>query len=49
MAVALAVIGALLVSLGLGVISLPAGIVVAGAQCIAAAYVVAYLKARAAK
>lgn len=45
----LAVLGIILVSLGAGMWSVPAGFVAAGVQCIAAAYVAAYLKARAAK
>lgn len=46
MAVMLAVAGALLVSFGVGLWAVPAGLVAAGAQCIVAAYVVAYLAAR---
>lgn len=43
---ALAVVGALLVSLGFGLVSVPAGVVTAGIECIAAAYVTSYLRAR---
>jgi hypothetical protein len=46
-AVILAVIGAVLVSVGAGLWNLPAGLVTAGVQCLAAAYVTTYLKARA--
>jgi len=48
-AVALAVLGTLLVSAGVGLWSVPAGLVAAGVQCIAAAYVVAYLQTRKAR
>jgi hypothetical protein len=41
----LAVAGVLLVSLGVGLWSVPAGFVVAGVECIAAAYVITYLRA----
>lgn len=44
--VALAVIGALLIALGIALWSLSAGLVVAGGECVAAAYVASYLKAR---
>lgn len=47
MAVALVVIGVVLVSFGAGMWSLPAGLVAAGVQCIAGAYVTTYLKAKA--
>lgn len=47
MEIVLAVVGVLLVSFGVGLWSLPAGIVVAGVECLAAAYVASYLKARA--
>ncbi len=49
MEIALAVLGIILVSLGAGLIALPAGAIVAGILCIAAAYVTAYTKARAGK
>lgn len=49
MEVVLAVIGIVLVAAGVGMWSVPAGVLVAGAQCIAAAYVSAYVKARAGK
>lgn len=42
----LAVLGVLLVSSGAVLWSPPVGLAVAGGQCIAAAYVVSYLKAR---
>jgi hypothetical protein len=45
-AVALAVVGVVLVSCGFGLWSVPAGLVVAGVQCIGAAYVAGYLKVR---
>lgn len=41
------VVGAVLVSAGLGTWSLAAGLVGAGLQCIAGGYVLGYLKARA--
>lgn len=44
--VALAVVGALLVSVGFGLANFPAGVVTAGVECLAAAYVAAYVKAR---
>jgi len=43
MAVILAVLGALLVAVGCALTSLPLGLLVAGGECIAAAYVIAYL------
>lgn len=46
MEVVLAVFGALLMSFGVALWSLPAGLVLAGAECVAAAYVRSYLKAR---
>lgn len=49
MEVILAVIGAALTSAGTAMWSPAAGVVTAGAQCLAAAYVVAYAKARAAR
>lgn len=49
MEVVLAVVGILLVAAGVGMWSIPAGVVIAGVECIAAAYVSAYVKARAAK
>jgi len=47
MALILAVLGAVLVACGTGLWSLPAGVVTAGLECLAAAYVATYLKARA--
>lgn len=47
MALILAVLGALLVACGTALWSAPAGLVVAGAECLAAAYMATYLKARA--
>jgi hypothetical protein len=46
-AVALAVMGVMLVSAGAGLWNVSAGMVLAGVQCIGAAYVVMYMKARA--
>lgn len=46
MAVILAVVGALLTAIGAGMWSVPAGLLVAGGECLAAAYMVAYMKAR---
>lgn len=46
MAVVLAVIGCVLVASGVAAIHVPAALVVAGVECIAAAYVAAYLRAR---
>lgn len=42
----LAVVGAALISAGTAMWSAPAGVVAAGAECLAAAYALAYLKAR---
>lgn len=39
-------IGALLIALGVALWSLPVGLVAAGTECVAAAYVASYLKAR---
>lgn len=46
LAVALAVAGALAVAVGAGLVCLPAGVIVAGVELLAAAYVVGYLGAR---
>jgi len=46
-AVVLAVLGALLISCGFAMWNIPAGVVTAGAECLVAAYVTTYLKARA--
>ena len=45
----LAVLGALLVAGGFALWSLPFGIVTGGVECLAAAYVSTYLRARAAR
>jgi hypothetical protein len=47
MALILAILGALLVACGAGLWNVPAGLVTAGLECLAAAYVASYLKARA--
>lgn len=44
--VLLAVLGAVLIASGVGLASLPAGLVTGGLECIAGAYVVGYLGAR---
>lgn len=44
--VVLAVAGCVLVPFGVSLASVPAAVVVLGCECIAAAYVVAYLRAR---
>ena len=44
MALILAVVGALLVAAGVGLIFLPAGLIVGGLEAIAAGYVIAYLR-----
>ena len=46
LAATLAVVGALLVAVGAGLAWLPAGLMVGGAEMVAAAYVVGYLGAR---
>jgi hypothetical protein len=45
-ALALAILGALVIALGAGMVYLPAGVVVAGLELLAAAYVVRYLEAQ---
>ena len=45
-ALALAVVGCALIAAGIAVITVPGALIVAGVECIAAAYVVAYLRAR---
>ena len=47
MALILAVLGAFLISCGFALWNIPFGIVTAGAECLVAAYVTTYLKARA--
>jgi hypothetical protein len=47
--VVLALIGAVLVAVGVGMWSLPAGVVIAGVQSMAGAYVIQYMKVRAAR
>lgn len=49
MPIVLAAAGLLLVSAGTGIWNPAFGLIVAGVQCIAAAYVATYLKARAAR
>lgn len=44
--VALVVLGALTVAAGVGLIYLPAGVITAGLEMVAGAYVLAYLKAK---
>lgn len=44
--VALAVLGALAIAVGVGMVFLPAGVIVAGVEALAAAYVIRYLEAR---
>lgn len=46
-AVVMAVLGGVLVAVGCGLAWLPAGVVVAGAELMAAGYVMAYMRARA--
>lgn len=45
-AIALAVLSALLIVVGVGLVYLPAGLITAGASGLAGAYVIAYLSAR---
>ena len=45
-AVLLALVGALAVALGVGLVFLPAGVVVAGVEALVAAYLIQYWKAR---
>lgn len=45
MALTLAILGALLLAAGAALIYLPAGLIVAGTTCIAAAYIRKYLEA----
>lgn len=42
----LAVLGALAIAVGVGLMSLPAGVIAGGVECLAGAYVVSYLGAR---
>lgn len=44
--VVLAVLGALMVAAGIGLVYLPAGVIAAGVLLLAGAYVIGYLKAR---
>lgn len=44
--VLLAVAGALAVAVGVGMLLLPAGVITAGVEALAAAYVIRYLEAR---
>ena len=46
MTLLLAVLGAVAVAVGVGMLSLPAGLIVAGLEALAAAYVIRYLEAR---
>lgn len=46
MTLLLAVLGALAVAVGAGLVFLPAGLIVAGLELLAAAYVIRYLEAR---
>lgn len=42
----LAVLGALVVAIGVGMVFLPAGVIAAGVELLAGAYLVAYLEAK---
>lgn len=44
--VLLAVLGALAVAVGVGMLNIPAGVIVVGLEAMAAAYVIRYLEAR---
>ena len=44
--IALAILGALAVAAGVGMLLLPAGVIVAGVEALAAAYMLQYLGAR---
>lgn len=44
--VALAVLGALAVAVGVGLVFVPAGVIVAGVEALCGAYVIGYLEAR---
>jgi len=46
LAVVLALFGASVVVAGVGMVCVPAGLVVLGVECLAAAYVIGYLEAR---
>lgn len=46
MALILAVLGAVLVAVGFGFVYMPVGLIVAGGEALAGAYVILYLKAR---
>lgn len=46
LAVALATLGAAGLALGVGLVYLPAGVIAAGVESLAAAYVIGYLEAR---
>lgn len=46
MTLLLAILGALAVAVGTGLVFLPAGLIVAGLELLAAAYVIRYLEAR---
>jgi len=46
LAAVLAVVGMLAVATGVGLIYLPAGVIVGGLECVTAAYVIGYLEAR---
>lgn len=46
MTLLLAVLGALAVAVGVGMLNLPAGLIAAGVEAIVAAYVIRYLEAR---
>jgi len=46
-ALILAVVGAFLISCGFALWNIPFGVVAAGVECLVAAYVITYLKARA--
>jgi uncharacterized membrane-anchored protein YitT (DUF2179 family) len=41
--VLLAVVGAVLVAVGVGLVYVPAGLIAGGVECVAAAYVITYL------
>lgn len=45
-AAVLAILGALAVAVGAGLVYLPAGLIVGGVEALAGAYVIAYLRAR---
>ncbi len=48
-AAALAILGAVLLSIGVAIVSIAAGLATAGVLCLCGAYVVAYIQARKAR